>query len=171
MKWVEMEEQQNTAIRIRILCSIIARSAIDALEAHLREQGIPLSHLQFGLLHMVRDQALPLTELSRRFQRAPSTLVPALDGLEERGYIQRERDPADRRRIQILLTERGEEVLDSLWRAATDRDPVKQAIAQLDPAESAELASGLEELVRHLPEGEKALAVMEERMRALHSRT
>ena len=47
---------------------------------------------------MINLEPLTSSELSRKFQVDPSTLVPTVNGLEKRGLIYRTRDTNDRRR-------------------------------------------------------------------------
>src|SRR3954463_13249319 len=50
-------------------------------------------------------------ELARLLGKAPAIVVAAVDALEGRGLVERTRDPADRRRSRVTLTEKGAEVL------------------------------------------------------------
>jgi len=43
-----------------------------------------------------------------------STLVPILDKLETKGFVQRKPDPKDRRNKRIFLTEKSESIIDSI---------------------------------------------------------
>ena len=49
--------------------------------------------------------ALSQSELSARLNLDPTIVVGLIDGLEERGAIRRERDPADRKDLRQLLIE------------------------------------------------------------------
>src|SRR3984957_4311650 len=53
-------------------------------------------------------------ELSKRVGIASTTAVPALDNLEKRGLVQRTRDPKDRRKFYVGLTENGKSIIDEL---------------------------------------------------------
>ncbi|GAB2606582.1 hypothetical protein Aab01nite_01690 [Paractinoplanes abujensis] len=53
---------------------------------------------------------------------APSLVVQLADHLEERGAVQRVRDPADRRRQSLRLTPSGRHLLDAATAAATTVD-------------------------------------------------
>lgn len=50
-------------------------------------------------------------ELARLLGKAPAIVVAAVDALEERGFVARTRDPADRRRSRVTLTKAGAKVL------------------------------------------------------------
>ena len=81
-----------------------------------------------------------------------NTVVLLLNGLEEKGYAVRERDPNDRRRHLVRITPAGVKALvrgDRAVEAVTD-----DVFASLDPDERAQLGSLLAKTM-----GEGALAV------------
>src|ERR1700738_2391543 len=53
-------------------------------------------------------------ELSKRVGIASTTAVPALDNLEKRGLLKRRRDPKDRRKYYVVLTDKGRCLVDKL---------------------------------------------------------
>src|SRR4051794_19051928 len=59
-------------------------------------------------------------ELARLLNKAPAIVVAAVDDLESRGLVQRTRDPADRRRSRVTVTEAGTTALDKADRLADD---------------------------------------------------
>ena len=54
-----------------------------------------------------QDGSLPLGELSKRMYLHPSTLTAAVDRLEKKGYVLRNRVEKDRRVINVQLTPQG----------------------------------------------------------------
>jgi DNA-binding MarR family transcriptional regulator len=50
-------------------------------------------------------------ELAKLLGKAPAIVVSAIDGLEQRGLVERQRDPADRRRSRVVMTKKGGEKL------------------------------------------------------------
>jgi DNA-binding MarR family transcriptional regulator len=59
-------------------------------------------------------------ELSKRVGIASTTAVPALDALEKRGLVKRNRDPNDRRKYFISLQDEGKRLVDEMLPELTD---------------------------------------------------
>jgi DNA-binding MarR family transcriptional regulator len=87
----------------------------------------------YVLAQLHRRGPASIGELHREFGHKPSTLTSVLDRLENRGWVRREINPADRRSFVIQLTRPGRpaarevtDVLDALERrvaaAVTPRD-------------------------------------------------
>jgi len=139
-----------------MLMAIAAKTAMRALEQRLNLAGDGLSHLQFGILRALSCQEQTISELSDRFILDPSTLVPAVDALERKGFLRRGRDPNDRRRVPLSLTQLGAEFIASV--PSVDRDdPVVQSLHRMGDESSQQLLKLLRELVKHLPEGDDIL--------------
>jgi DNA-binding MarR family transcriptional regulator len=78
-------------------------AALAALDMHPHE---------YGLLHaLAEEDAASQSELAAALRVHPSNLVSLVDGLEAEGLVERTRDPADRRRSRVMLTQKGERVL------------------------------------------------------------
>jgi len=76
---------------------------------------------QFVVLHVLADHPMSdQTMLSERSHFDQSTIADVTRRLVTRGYVRRERDPEDRRRNLLSLTEEGSRVLDDL-RLRTDQ--------------------------------------------------
>jgi DNA-binding MarR family transcriptional regulator len=105
------EELYATALEIRILAKTLASIATRSLEQHLQEHGAPISSLQHGVMRLLCHHQHTSSELSRKMNLDPATLVPVIDALERHGYVQRGKDPSDRRRSPLLLTEAGADLL------------------------------------------------------------
>jgi DNA-binding MarR family transcriptional regulator len=72
---------------------------------------------------------LSVRQLSERTGTRPSTLTGLLDRLENRGYLTRELDPADRRSFRLPLTEAGRAVASQVLTAIADLE--RNALSRL----------------------------------------
>ena len=54
------------------------------------------------------DGSLSLGDLGKRMYLQPNTITGLIDGLEEKGYVERVRDRDDRRVVKVQLTPRGQ---------------------------------------------------------------
>jgi len=100
---------------------------------------------QCVVLQALRDGPTEVAPLARTAGSSPSAMTRLLDGLVGRGFVTRQRDPADRRRVQVTLTAEGRVEADRL-RALTvcTLDLVMQKI----PAEQREQVRQSLSLVR-----------------------
>lgn len=111
---------------------------------HVRDPEVQgrLSAHQVGILSQL-DASDPtmVTELAEHLGVTPSTMSLNLKRLEHAGYVTRERDAADRRVMNVLLTESGERMRD----AHTLLDPfrVHGMLQELDGAERRDAVRGL----------------------------
>ncbi|MEJ2865844.1 MarR family winged helix-turn-helix transcriptional regulator [Actinomycetospora flava] len=98
------------------------------------------------LTHLERTGPLTVTEAARHLDRAQSVVSEIVDGLERRGLLERERDPADRRRTLVWLTDDGLACL-RRDRDVLGIDALADALARLDPADRAGLLTTTAALV------------------------
>jgi DNA-binding MarR family transcriptional regulator len=84
------------------------------LEEALAEHGLTRpSYLVLLALRETPDGRLTQRELMARVRRTSGTLSVRLARLERAGYVERERDPDDRRGALVTLTDRGRERVDA----------------------------------------------------------
>ena len=87
-------------------------------------------------------------ELAARLGVTPATVIPPTDRLEERGYLRRVPDRADRRLAWLELTPAGEEFFQGLWLPVGQA--VRQAITQFTPEDRQTLTRLLNQIAGHL---------------------
>jgi DNA-binding MarR family transcriptional regulator len=102
------------AAEIRRCSAIITKIARQDLEEQLARSASGIRALEHGVLRWLSAGACTLSDLSRAMQAPPSTLVLVIDELERKGLVERGRDPRDRRRTPLALTEQGRELLEHL---------------------------------------------------------
>jgi DNA-binding MarR family transcriptional regulator len=86
------------------------------------------------LSHLAASGPLTLTEMSRHFDRAPSTLSEMVEGLVRKGWLTRDRDPEDGRKHLIWLSEEGQAALKAASQVL-DEGELIAAAAKLSPEE------------------------------------
>ena len=101
-----------------------------------------LSRHQASILdHLDEIDPTTVNELARHMGVTAATMSLAIDRLERKGYVQRARDEADRRRVHVRLTTAGVRVRD----AASVLDPprVEALLARLSDADRTAALHGL----------------------------
>lgn len=91
------------------LLSTAARLVEHAWDAYLN--GVGLTHAAVPVLVALGDGPRTQRELAAASHVEEQTMSRTLDRLERAGYVARDRDPDDRRRVLVLRTEAGSEVL------------------------------------------------------------
>ncbi len=117
---------------LRLAKAVHKRSTEDLLGMKLR---------QLTLLSYLRDQggSMPQQQLCEWLWIDPNSCVLLLNELEDLGYVERRRDPADRRRHVVEVTESGRTALD---RGELARDGLEDAVlAGLTAEERSQLRS------------------------------
>ena len=101
---------------------------------------LQLAPAHAGILHVLRQaDGLSQQALGEKLGVFPSRLVELLDGLEERGLVERRASPTDRRRHALYLTEKGREMLRQIDRVAGEHQDA--LCAALTEPERAQLAA------------------------------
>ena len=110
-----------------------------------RAAALDFTRPQAGLLRLIsREPGQSQQAVARRLGTPPSRLVALVDGLEQRGLIERRRNPGDRRNYALHLTAAGEQAMAALSQASLEHE---QAIsAPLTEAERAQLSKLLGKL-------------------------
>jgi DNA-binding MarR family transcriptional regulator len=98
------------------------------------------------LEHLALAGPLTVGEAAAHMSRAQSVISEIVTHLERQGLLEREDDPADRRRTLIWLTTQGHEAL-RRDREVLSVDMLANAMARLPPDQADELIAGLRTLV------------------------
>ena len=99
------------------------------------------------LEHLALAGPLTIGEAAAHLRRAQSVVSEIVAHLERQGLLEREADPADRRRTMIWLTAAGHTAL-RRHREVLSEDLLAAALSQMDPAQAAALLGGLRALVQ-----------------------
>lgn len=149
-------ENRELYVEIHILLGIMVKNSIRALDRRLRSANAGVGGLQFGIMRALSAKEHTISELSDHLMLDPSTLVPAVDALERKGFAKRGKDPSDRRRIPVALTDKGTELIRTMH-ILDEQDPLVQSLNTLDGEQRQQFLVLLRELVQSLPDGEDLL--------------
>jgi len=111
---------------------------------HVRDPAtrVVLSAHQAGILdHLDAVSPTTLTTLAEHLGVTAGTMSVAVDRLVRQGYVRRSRDPRDRRRLTLRLTEAGVRI--KSLQSVLDPALVRAVLARLSPAERADGLRGL----------------------------
>jgi DNA-binding MarR family transcriptional regulator len=157
------DELLHAALEIRVLAMSLFRVARRALEQYPQLASEGITGLQYATLRVLGHKELTISELSQWLMVDPSTLVPVIDTLERKGMVKRQRDPTDRRRVPLSLTERGSAIV-ACVPAVDVSDPLVRSLRAMGEGDAQQLLRLVRELVRYMPEGEDILRRVSERV-------
>ena len=113
---------------------------------HATEEALGMRLKQYAGLSTLRDQgAMPQQALGEQMHLDPNNLVLLLNDAEANGWLERRRDPTDRRRHIVVLTDSGREALARAEQALEDVED--QVLGPLSAEERATLRSLLRKAV------------------------
>ena len=104
-------ERTTCAHEIRMLVSRLDKHIHRDVEQQCKDSGQTLGAQQHSVLRLLTCQAYTLSELALPIGVEIATLVPVIDSLEAVGLARRGRDPGDRRRAPIEITQAGREMM------------------------------------------------------------
>lgn len=104
------------------------------------------------MLHLnMKDVPPTVSELARVFNNAQNTMSEKLTRLEEKSFIERERDTKDKRVSRVILSEQGKSIVASICYESENKF-ISDRILKIDDKKLDSLIDGLEELIIHLKE-------------------
>jgi DNA-binding MarR family transcriptional regulator len=126
--------EDNILNASRIMVNILA-------EALLQEEVKQITVPQFRILDMAHNLSNKPTEIARMLNVSPPAITFLLERLEEGGLLKRRFSAADRRRVEIFLTEKGEELLQRV--NARRRKQLRKILQKMDPQSRSQLEKSL----------------------------
>lgn len=97
--------------------------ALQQMENKFAEGLVPfnINSRQYGVLLFIEENPYSSQkDISDNLQIDRTTMVSHIDHLETLGFVERTKNPNDRRSYSLLITEKGKEVLNSHWAFLTD---------------------------------------------------
>jgi DNA-binding MarR family transcriptional regulator len=116
---------------------------------HVRDpqSGHPVSAHQASILdHLDEVDGTTMTDLAGHMGVTVATMSLAIDRLEAKKYVRRDRDPKDRRRVLLRITAGGLRVREA--KSVLDPGRIEQVLAHLSPADREKALKGLDLLAR-----------------------
>ena len=154
------------ALELRGLMGTIFKSTHQAMEKRLSEEYSDISRLQFSIMMMISHTGpQTISELSKKIGVDPSTLVPSVDALERKGFAVRGRDPKDRRRVPLSLTDKGVELTDKV-KVVSDDDPMLMGLRDMHDDDVRQLLTLLCKLIHNMPDSESMIEQLHSRLSA-----
>jgi DNA-binding MarR family transcriptional regulator len=95
----------DARLALRLIPRIHRWATARVLDHHLSRD---VSLRQLTVLYRLRDGTRSPGDLARQLMVTPAVVTGMVDRLERRGYVRRETDPDDGRRLRLTLTEAGE---------------------------------------------------------------
>jgi MarR family transcriptional regulator, organic hydroperoxide resistance regulator len=105
-------------------------------------KGVKLTANQGSVLdHLDHEESITMQELALHLGVTPSTMSITIDRLSRLGYVKREKDKADSRRVNLFLTAHGNKIKRS--KSVLDVARVRQMLSRLTEKERNEALKGL----------------------------
>jgi DNA-binding MarR family transcriptional regulator len=133
-----------------------------AIAAYWRQQAQPLDLTigQIRVLKALRYEEQAVGELASKLLVSTPTMTRLIDTLVERGLVERQEDPSDRRVVRLRLTRKGEQVFHGFEQRALRC--VEVIMAGLGAEEKKEVARAMDLLqaaLQRLPDKERRTTV------------
>lgn len=88
--------------------------------AQRKLKDLNLTYPQFGALMVLTERSmLCQRELAAVLETDTTTTMVICNGLEDKGFIERQRDPNDKRAYQLVITEKGRELYQQAYAAVS----------------------------------------------------
>ncbi|RST31739.1 MarR family transcriptional regulator [Sphingomonas ginkgonis] len=103
------------------------------------------------LARISKEPGLRQVDLAERLDMEPIVLCRIVDKLEESGFVERQRDPADRRAWRLVLTAKAAPVIEELHAVAAEL--AAEAFAGMTPSQIEQMRSALATVRDNVAEG------------------
>lgn len=112
MKVVTEKKYSPAGQLAEMLSSVNARFYI-GISDYLVDKSLSLKQLHF-LSHLAKEDNPTMTDISKMFGISTAAVTGMVDRLEKLGYVERLHATDDRRKVIVLITEKGIEVVDKV---------------------------------------------------------
>jgi DNA-binding MarR family transcriptional regulator len=140
-----------------LLTTLLSSTFRQILWRKAAELDLTFSQAQI-LFHVARNPGCPTGDVARAFSITLPAVTQLVERLEQKGFVARGADPADRRVSTLALTAAGESLVAELQRL--QREALEAVLGRMSPPDRDRVIEGLEAFVRAAttpsPEGPEA---------------
>jgi len=133
----------GVVVRIQMLAKLLGQRTTRALKEH------DLKHWEYDVLSVLRRQGEPFelsaTEIAHSALLTSGAMTTRIDGLEDRGLVERRKNVSDGRSVIVRLTAKGVDVVDRAIEARLEE--ANQTLAEIPLEERRRMASSLRDLL------------------------
>jgi DNA-binding MarR family transcriptional regulator len=123
-------EIDRAKLRTELLDELFANTPAKALRYMRHWPGGALSLIHLNVMTVLdSDGALPMSQLAEALDVSQASTTGIVDRMEQRGLIERQSDPNDRRVTRVTLTDSGRSVIERL--GAERRDKLGKLLDEL----------------------------------------
>jgi DNA-binding MarR family transcriptional regulator len=130
---------------LSLLTTLLGSTFRQILWRKAAELDLTFSQAQI-LFHVARRPACPMGDVARTFAITLPAVTQLVDRLEQKGFVARGADPADRRVSTLALTAAGESLVAELQRL--QREALEAVLGRMSPPDRDRVIEGLEAFVR-----------------------
>jgi MarR family 2-MHQ and catechol resistance regulon transcriptional repressor len=110
----QIDSNQHTALNVYVKLMRATSAVTTRMHRHLKDKGLTSS--QFGVLEALYHLGpLCQQEIGNKILKTSGNMTMVIDNLEKRGLVVREKDPHDRRYLQIHLTRQGNDLISKVF--------------------------------------------------------
>jgi len=143
--FIDREEITDTAARISLLLYRLSQGINKMIKEEGKEKGISSTQVQTLLfLSSAHPRNKNISSIAKRLNIAQPTSSRAIDSLERKGLVAKQRSIEDNRKVKLSLTDKGTEIADNF----TDLSkPLQHIIGKLDQADLSNLNRSLTDIL------------------------
>ena len=152
--------------KISYLVASLNRQLEKEVEEELRDMQMPIEQVRVldALMGGAAETGMTMSELAKYAVVDVSTFTKIIDRMVSDSLVYRTSDPKDRRKVRVLLSERGKAVLSKL-RPLIDNQEAQLHRAIVDVTGDAALSGQIVTVLQKLCERQRVPAAADEKMR------
>ncbi|GAB3551569.1 MarR family transcriptional regulator [Noviherbaspirillum agri] len=118
-----------------------------AVSVDRRLAEFDMTHAQYGIFSRLQNGPSTAADLARSSMTDTGAMTRMLDRLEEKGFVQRSRSSADRRIVEVALTDKGRQIADRMKEVAVEL--LNHHLREFTPEEVEQFKSFLRRMINN----------------------